>query len=180
VGYSRLATELGVCRFIGRGEAFTRLGKRFAFVIGHRIYSAVISLLVLSVVLVACAVSPTRIVVQWETASEINTAGFNLYRSERAEGPYTKVNVQIIPASTDPVLGGKYVYEDTNVVPGRTYYYQLEDVEFSGTTARHGPLTITAPAPFGIGDAPALIAVGAGALVVLGAAFYAVRRRAKR
>lgn len=96
--------------------------------------------------LIACA--PARVVVQWTTATEINTAGFNLYRAERAEGPYTKINAQLIPAS-DALTGGKYQYEDTTVVAGKTYYYQLEDVEYGGATARHGPIVVTASGGWG-------------------------------
>jgi hypothetical protein len=128
-------------------------------------------LVYLIIALSACASAPTRIVVQWTTATEINTAGFNVYRAERAEGPYTKINAQLIPAS-DALIGGKYQYEDTTVVAGRTYYYQLEDVEYGGAAARHGPIIITAASPFGIG---ALVLVAGGALAV-GALVFAARR----
>jgi hypothetical protein len=125
--------------------------------------------------LAACAPAPARIVVQWTTATEINTAGFNVYRSERAEGPYTKLNAQLIPAS-DALTGGKYQYEDTTVVAGRTYYYQLEDVEYGGATARHGPIVITASG--GWGQAEWWMGIGVGALVV--SALLLVARRARR
>lgn len=126
-------------------------------------------------VLFACAPAPARIVVQWTTATEINTAGFNVYRGERAEGPYAKLNAQLIAAS-DALIGGKYQYEDTAVVAGQTYYYQLEDVEYGGAAARHGPIVITAASPFGIGE---MIWWGVGALVVMGALVFAVRRRGR-
>jgi hypothetical protein len=112
--------------------------------------------------LIACA--PARIVVQWTTATEINTAGFNVYRAERAEGPYTKINAQLIPAS-DALTGGKYQYEDTTVVAGRTYYYLLEDVEYGGATARHGPIVITASG--GWEQSVWIVALGAFALTVV-------------
>jgi len=125
--------------------------------------------------LAACAPAPARIVVQWTTATEINTAGFNVYRSERAEGPYTKLNAQLIPAS-DALTGGKYQYEDTTVVAGKTYYYQLEDVEYGGVTARHGPIVITASG--GWGQAEWWMGIGVGALVV--SALLLVARRVRR
>ncbi len=88
--------------------------------------------------------APAVVIVEWTTASELNTAGFNLYRSEAPEGPFTQVNEHLIPGSSDPLTGGSYVFTDTDVVAGRTYYYQLEDVEFSGATNRHGPLEVKA------------------------------------
>ncbi len=121
-------------------------------------------LIALVLALGACNAAPARIVVQWTTATEINTAGFNVYRAERAEGPYVKINPQLIPASTDPVLGGKYTFEDSDVAPGRTYYYELEDVEYSGATARHGPIVITASG--GWGQIEWAMSIGVGALVL--------------
>lgn len=120
----------------------------------------------LLVVLFAYVSMPARIVVQWTTATEINTAGFNIYRSERAEGPYTKINAQLIPAS-DALTGGKYQYEDTTVVAGQTYYYQLEDVEYGGAAARHGPIIITASGGWGLTEWATSIGVVALALAVL-------------
>jgi len=134
-------------------------------------------LIALAIGLSACVSAPARVVVQWTTATEINTAGFNLYRSERAEGPFVKINAQLIPASADALVGGKYQYEDTTVVAGRTYYYQLEDVEFGGASTRHGPIVITAEAPFGVGDAPIWLVLLIGVLVLLGMAITLARRR---
>jgi hypothetical protein len=86
------------------------------------------------------------VIVEWTTESEVDTAGFNLYRSESVEGPYRKINPELIPGSSDPLLGGKYVYTDTDVVAGQTYYYKLEDVELDGTTTVHGPIEVVAEA----------------------------------
>ena len=86
------------------------------------------------------------VLVEWTTESEVNTAGFNVYRSENAEGPYIQVNRELIPSSPDPILGGRYVYTDTNVVAGQTYYYKLEDVELDGAATLHGPIEVVAEA----------------------------------
>ena len=86
------------------------------------------------------------VVTEWTTESEVDLAGFNLYRSDSPDGPYVKVNATLIPGALDPLLGGKYAYTDTNVVAGRTYYYKLEDVELDGTTTLHGPIEVVAEA----------------------------------
>lgn len=86
------------------------------------------------------------VLVEWTTESEVDMAGFNLYRSDSPDGPYVKVNTAFIPGASDPLLGGKYAYTDTNVVAGQTYYYKLEDVELDGTTTLHGPIEVVAEA----------------------------------
>jgi hypothetical protein len=94
--------------------------------------------------LAACSTAPPRILVEWTTGSEVNTAGFNLYRSSQPDGPFVRINADLIPASSDPLSGGKYKYEDRAVTPGQTYYYKLEDIELGGAKAEHGPIKITA------------------------------------
>ena len=86
------------------------------------------------------------VLVEWTTESEVDMAGFNLYRSESPDGPYVKVNTALIPGASDPILGGQYAYTDTNVVAGQTYYYKLEDVELDGATTLHGPIEVVAEA----------------------------------
>jgi hypothetical protein len=89
---------------------------------------------------------PGTVIVEWTTESEVDLAGFNLYRSESPEGPYVKVNEALIPASPDPLTGGDYVYTDTTVTAGTTYYYKLEDVELDGKSTMHGPIEVAAQA----------------------------------
>jgi hypothetical protein len=84
------------------------------------------------------------ILVEWSTASELSTVGFNIYRSENKDGPYEKVNQALIPASTDPLGGGDYSFRDTSVTAGNTYFYQLEDVDASGSQERYGPIQVVA------------------------------------
>ena len=102
-------------------------------------------ILVALVILLISAATPPAVTVEWSTASELNTAGFNILRGESESGQFTRLNTKIIPASPDPLVGGNYVYTDTNVTPGQTYYYQLEEVEFGGNAAPQGTVVVTAP-----------------------------------
>lgn len=111
------------------------------------------------------------IVLNWTTASEVKTAGYNLYRSDNVDGPYIRINGQLIPSAQDQLAGGSGQYTDQQIVPGTTYYYQLEDVEFDGTGSRHQPFTATAPAAsnqmqlLGVIVLAALVLAGAGVMV---------------
>jgi hypothetical protein len=76
------------------------------------------------------------ITISWETASEVDTMGFNLLRAEgSARGPFQQINAQAIPAKGDPLTGSEYEMEDKDVRPGRLYFYQIEEIEWSGARA---------------------------------------------
>jgi len=79
----------------------------------------------------------------WETGTEVDNTGFNLWRSEAADGLYIKLNDALIPAEGDPVSGASYAYTDTTVVKGVTYYYKLKDVDIYGVSTFHGPVSAT-------------------------------------
>ena len=102
------------------------------------------------------------VLVEWSTASELDTAGFNLYRGDSSTGPFTQINQELIPASTDPLAGSSYSYKDAQVRPGRTYYYQLEEVENNGVTNRFGPISVDAESPI-----PEWLVISVGAVFVV-------------
>ena len=85
-----------------------------------------------------------KVIVQWTTASELNTIGFNLLRGETPTGPFEQVNLMLIPASSDSLTGSSYSYEDHSVQAGVTYFYLLEEIESAGNTNQHGPITVKA------------------------------------
>ena len=66
-----------------------------------------------------------------------------------------------LPAKGDPAVGGEYVYTDTQVLAGRSYFYQLEEVERNGRTeivqTKAGQTMFNEPGthlPENVGDAP--------------------------
>lgn len=99
----------------------------------------VLSCLTCVVFILAACSTPIR--VEWNTETEMNTAGFNVYRGESPDGPFdVKVNAELIPPSPDPLSGGKYSLLDRSARPGVTYYYQLQEVEKTGEVSFHGPI----------------------------------------
>ena len=85
-----------------------------------------------------------RIFLKWETASEVDNMGFNIYRAESAEGEYTKINGALIPADGSATEGANYQYIDKTAKAGKTYYYKLEDVDNAGNSTFHGPISVAA------------------------------------
>lgn len=112
------------------------------------------------------------VVLTWETASEVNTAGFLVYRSDRAEGPFVLLSETPIPATGDPLTGASYRYVDRDVRWGRRYFYQLEEIERDGGRSRL-PQVVDARA--GIGWEWALVGGALLALVGAGAGWCALR-----
>ena len=71
--------------------------------------------------------------IEFETASEAGTLGFNVYRADGS-----KVNDSILPASLK-AHGGKYrLFDSDNTDPNATYV--VEEITVTGNNRRYGPL----------------------------------------
>ena len=88
------------------------------------------------------------ILVEWETAAELDIVAFNLYRS--LDPASLGQSLSVLPAQGDAVSGAIYSYRDSDVVPGVLYNYTLVQVTTSGEQ------TIIATASAGIGVTPQL------------------------
>ncbi len=87
------------------------------------------------------------VLLTWETASEIDNLGFNIYRAEAQVGELIKINPNLIPAkSLGSSMGAAYSFLDESAAPGATYYYWLQDLDMSGGSAKHGPVIAQAGA----------------------------------
>jgi hypothetical protein len=83
-----------------------------------------------------------RIVVRWLTTAELNTWGFDLYRSadgQRASAE--RVTPALIPAQGRGRGGASYSWADVKVEDGVTYTYWLVETETNGATNEYGPAT---------------------------------------
>jgi hypothetical protein len=108
--------------------------------IGAPIESAPTAITLLSFTAQAAA---DHVTLAWQTGTEVDNAGFNLWRAEAADGTYTQLNTTLIPAQGDPVSGASYTYTDDDVAQDATYYYKLEDVDTHGASTLHGPVSAT-------------------------------------
>ena len=125
------------------------------------------------------------VLLTWETVSELENRGFNLYRGTSDAGPDRQLNDALIPSQSQGNPGGFiYTWEDrADLVSGTTYFYWVEDVDIYGTATRHGPVSVDYGAPtavrvLDVGAATtlplALPLIGAGLLALAG---LAARRR---
>lgn len=81
---------------------------------------------------------------EWETATELNTTGFNLKRAQTLTGSSVIINTNLIPAQGDGITGWVYDYLDENVTLNANYYYWLEVINNDQSTQEFGPVGITA------------------------------------
>jgi len=89
------------------------------------------------------------VLLEWITQSEINNAGFEIWRSigapdafEFLDGYQYKENLQ---GSGNSNSKREYTYLDKTVFPNRIYYYQLMSISFNGEREVFGPLKIEIP-----------------------------------
>ncbi len=83
---------------------------------------------------------------KWTTRSEINNAGFEIYRTASPSLPYQLIssytnNPQLTGAGNSTALN-HYRYEDRNLINGHTYWYKIADVDFNGERRFHGPVSV--------------------------------------
>lgn len=130
------------------------------------------------------------VLVAWETVSELNNRGFNLYRGVDASGWDRQLNAALLPSQAQGSSGGfAYSWQDqADLVYGNTYYYWLEAVSTDGVRTLHGPVSVTYQMPTavrlrGLSSAalagPALPWVG-GALAATAATSVLLNRRRKK
>jgi len=95
-----------------------------------------------------------KVVLKWETASELNNEGFFIHRSLQSDGNYEQVNSEIIPGNGNSNTAHQYEYADKNVEGGKTYYYKLISRDFNGTLTEYESIVsatvLAAPTTFSI------------------------------
>lgn len=120
------------------------------------------------------AFQQVSVVLEWSTATETESAGFNLYRATDPQGEFSQINANMIPPSGEPFLGGDYRFIDEMVVSGQTYYYELEEVQTNGVRVRIGRQVIIAR------RGGLVESILGGALLLLGVILSMVARAVRR
>ncbi|MCK4639941.1 MAG: T9SS type A sorting domain-containing protein [Candidatus Marinimicrobia bacterium] len=83
------------------------------------------------------------VLLKWITESEIENLGFNIYCSKSSNGQFIMINNQLIPGAGNSSSRHEYEYIDNGLTNGIKYWYKLEDVDYSGNTELHGPVSAT-------------------------------------
>ena len=72
------------------------------------------------------------VVLKWITESEVDNAGFYIYRSETKDGEFKVVNATLIQGAGTTSERHTYTWKDTTAKPNVAYYYRIEDISHAG------------------------------------------------
>jgi len=87
----------------------------------------------------------TSVDLSWETFSDANIMGFNVYRSDGISPDPIKINTEMLPVHLPGSMEGNlYSYTDAGVEFGRTYTYWIDVVDSDGQPSHYGPVTQSA------------------------------------
>ncbi len=74
----------------------------------------------------------TGVILKWTTESEVDNAGFYIYRSKTKDGDFKLVNSTMIKGAGTTGERNEYSWTDTTAKPNTVYYYRIEDVSHAG------------------------------------------------
>lgn len=74
----------------------------------------------------------TGVILNWTTESELDNAGFYIYRSQTKDGEFKVVNPTMIQGAGTTSERNTYTWTDTTAKPNTVYYYRIEDVSHAG------------------------------------------------
>jgi hypothetical protein len=86
-----------------------------------------------------------RNVIKWATASELNNFGFDVYRGESEDGPFQRINSDVIEGAGTSDTPHYYRHVDDSIDPRKTYYYYVESISMSGERRRFTPIDRAGP-----------------------------------
>lgn len=111
-----------------------------------------LAFLLLLPVFIGCATTPPppgpppgRIHIAYAPTKTDAAAGgelrVNIYRAERAEGPFARLNAKPIAIAADPARGSLRVWTDDTVPAGAVRYYYLTAVDAKGMERKIVPVS---------------------------------------
>ncbi len=90
-----------------------------------------------------------RVELNWTTQSETDNLGFHIYRSAGETEPFFRITKSPVPGEGNSNSVHDYRYMDHEVQAGKSYRYQLSDIDYSGLETLHSPISVTVVIPQG-------------------------------
>jgi hypothetical protein len=89
----------------------------------------------------------SKIILSWQTESEIENQGFNIYRTVKDEDDWSRVNTDMIPGQGNTAEKTTYEFTDRSAQAGITYEYRLESVSYTGVRVQEKVIEVMVPMP---------------------------------
>jgi len=93
--------------------------------------------------LLTATASADGVLIRWRTETEVNNAGFSIYRSEEEDGNYVKV--AFVKGAGNSGMPIDYKFTDKKAEPGKTYFYYLEDIDVTGEKSKSEIIKVVIP-----------------------------------
>ena len=78
--------------------------------------------------------------IKWSTASELDNFGYDVYRGENPDGPFERINPDVIEGAGTTDEPTRYRFVDDAIDPRKTYYYYVESISLAGVRERFTPV----------------------------------------
>ncbi len=89
---------------------------------------------------------------RWETASEQDNFGFDVYRGDSEDGEFTKLTKDQIPGAGTSDETHKYEYRDDTIDPCKGYWYYIEQTNTNGSKEKISPVFHAGPKRRAVGS----------------------------
>jgi hypothetical protein len=78
--------------------------------------------------------------IKWSTASEVENFGYDVFRGDKEEGPFTRLNAKTIAGAGTVDEPRAYQYVDASIEPGKAYWYYVESISLAGVREKFTPV----------------------------------------
>ncbi len=85
-------------------------------------------------------VPPLSNTIKWSTASEVENFGYDVFRGDKEEGPFTRLNAKNIAGAGTVDEPRAYEYVDATIEAGKTYWYYVESISLAGVREKFTPV----------------------------------------
>ena len=89
--------------------------------------------------------APLANTLKWSTASEVENFGYDVYRADKEDGPWARINTKPIPGAGTLDEPSFYQYVDTEIDPTRGYFYYVESISLKGVREKFTPVIKAKP-----------------------------------
>jgi len=78
--------------------------------------------------------------IKWSTASEVENFGYDVFRGDKEEGPFQRLNARTIAGAGTVDEPRAYQYVDATIEVGKAYWYYVESISLAGVREKFTPV----------------------------------------